>query len=211
MIGTATALVILGASVAPFLTPAIVRFEQDRTGVPALTGYTRGQLDAIMGALLGDLVLWRGDFNVAVDGVPVLKDPERSHQRDVRGVFTVFWLLVLAGVAVLALGFRQARGTDARVAAWRAVRNGALGLAAAIAVAGTFAIVAFDAAFELFHRLLFSAGNYSFDPARDRLVQLLPEQLWSEIAIAVGVVVLVVALAAAWFAGRRAHALRVAA
>lgn len=207
----AAAVVILGGSIAPFLTPAVLRFEQDRTGVPALTGYTHDQLDAIMGALLGDLVLWRGDFDVAVDGVPVLKDTERSHQRDVRGVFSVFWLLVLAGVAVLAVGFRRARGTEARSDAWRAVRNGALGLAAVIAVVGTFAIVAFDAGFELFHRLFFSGGNYSFDPARDRLIQLLPEQFWSEIAIAVGAVVLVAAVVTAWVAGRRARAVKMAA
>jgi uncharacterized membrane protein len=120
-------------------------------------------------------------------------------------VFTGFGIVVLASLALLAAGFRRARGagTEARAAAWRAVRNGARGLAILIAVAGAFALVAFDAAFEVFHRLFFSAGSYSFDPAHDRLVQLFPEQFWSEISIAVGAVVIVVALVTAWQAGRR--------
>ena len=46
--------------------------------------------------------------------------------------------------------------------------------------------------FELFHELLFAGGSYTFDPLHERLVQLFPEQFWSETAI-----VLVVAILAA--------------
>jgi integral membrane protein (TIGR01906 family) len=211
MMAAATAVVLLGASIAPFLAPAVVRFEQDRTGAGALTGFDTVELDRITGSLLGDLVLWRGDFEVNRFEqrsclCPVLNDAERAHMRDVRGVFTGFWLVVLAGIAVLAVGFRRARGPEARAATWRSVAGGARALAVAIAVVGVFAIVAFDAAFEVFHRLFFSAGSYTFDPGRDRLVQLFPEQFWSEIAVAVGVVVLAASIIAAWLAGRRARA-----
>jgi integral membrane protein (TIGR01906 family) len=198
------AVVILGASIAPFLAPPVVRFEQDRSGAGALTGFSPAQLDAVTGSLLGDLVLWRGDFAVAIDGAPVLKDAERSHMRDVRTVFTGFWLVVLAAAVTLAVGFRRAGPAGARAAAWRAVRNGARALAVAIVVVGAFMLVAFDAAFELFHRLFFSAGSYTFDPRTDRLVQLFPEQFWSEIAIAVGVVVLAASMVTAWRCGRMA-------
>jgi Predicted membrane protein len=208
LIATATALVILGASIATFLTPWYVRFEQDRTGVAALTGFDAAQLDGVTGSILGDLVLWRGDFATEVNDPflvgPVLKPAERAHMRDVRGVFTGFWVLVLAGVAVLAVAARRTRGAEARVGMWRAVRGGAVALAVVIAVVGVFAIFAFDAAFEVFHRLFFSGGSYTFDPATDNLVQLFPEQFWSETAIAVGVVVLGAAILTAWQAGRRA-------
>lgn len=203
LIATATALVILGVSIAPFLTPWYIRFEQDRTGVAALTGYSPAQLDQIMGQIQSDLVLWRGDFDATIDGLPVLKDAERSHMRDVRGVFTGFWVFVLAGILTIAVAFRRSRGTEARAAVWRAVRGGSRALAVVIVVVGVFAIFAFDAAFEVFHRLLF-AGNYTFDPRTDRLVQLLPEQLFSETAIVVGIVILGVAILTAWQAGRRA-------
>ena len=212
----ATAFVILGGSIAPFLAPPVVRFEQDRTNVADLTGFGSPQLDRITSSLLGDLVLWIGDFDIDKFAnpaclCPVLNDSERSHMRDVRNVFTGFWAVVLAGVVTLAIGFRRARATGASAAAWRAVRNGARGLAIGVAAAGVFAIVAFDAAFELFHRLFFSAGTYTFDPARDRLVQLFPERYCSDISIAVGAVPLTLAVAVAWVAGREAKRSEVAA
>lgn len=208
MIATATALVILGVSIAPFLTTWFVRFEQDRTGVAALTGYSPAQLDQIAGQILGDLVLWRGDFAEGVQDapgpLPVLKAAEQAHMRDVRGVFTGLWVLVVAGALTLVVAFAGSRGTEARAGVWRAVRGGSRAMAVAIAVVGVFAIFAFDAAFEVFHRLFFSAGSYTFDPRTDRLVQLFPEQFWSETAIVVGVVILSLSILTAWQAGRRA-------
>lgn len=206
LLASATALVLLGASVAPFLTPALVRFEQDRAGAGALTGYGPGELDIVTGALLGDVVLWRGDFDVSVGGAPVLTEPERAHMRDVRGVFAGFWLLVGAAAVVLIAAFRRSRGAEARFALWRAVLGGARALAVAILVLGAFVVVAFDAAFELFHRLFFSAGSYTFDPRTDRLVQLFPYQFWSETAMAVGAVALGLAILTAWRAWRHAGA-----
>ena len=44
----------------------------------------------------------------------------------------------------------------------------------------------------------------AFDPATDRLVQLFPDQLWFDTTIAVGAVMLVLALATAAWAGRLA-------
>lgn len=215
LIGAAAAVVLLGASIAPFLLQPVVRVEQDRAGVGELTGYSADELDAVTGVLLADLVLWRGDFDV-VDrlpagwgGGPVLSDAERSHMRDVRVVFAGLWLLVLAGLATLVLGFRRARTAVARADAWRSVAAGARALALVIAVIGVFAIVAFDVAFEVFHRLFFS-GNYTFDPRTDKLVQLFPMQFWSEISTVVGAVVLGAAILTAWLAGRRAARLAMA-
>jgi integral membrane protein (TIGR01906 family) len=202
LVASATALVILGASIAPFLAPAYIRLEQDRVGVGALTGYGPAELDAIAGSLIGDLVLWRGDFDVAVAGAPVLNDRERSHMLDVRGVFAGFFALVALAGAVLIVAARRATGTEARRSLWRAVAGGARGLAIAIAVVGAIAIFAFDAAFEVFHRLFFSSGSYTFDPGTDRLVQLFPERFWYETSTVLGVVTLVVALVTTWRARR---------
>jgi integral membrane protein (TIGR01906 family) len=206
LVAAATALVLLGGSIVPFLNPVYVRFEQDRTGAGALTGYSATQLDQVTGSLLADLVLWRGDFRVAVDGAPVLREPEVLHMLDVRGVFAGLFTLVLAGLAVLLIAFGRARGTHERAAAWRAVAGGARGLAIGIAVAGAFTILAFEVAFEVFHRLFFSAGSYTFDPRTDRLVQLFPEAFWSETAILVGATALVAAVATWWLARRCAGA-----
>lgn len=205
LIAASTALALLGASVAPFLTPAWVRFEQDRTGAAALTGYTAAQLDEVTGWLLGDLVLWQGGFDRTLDGEPVLKQPEIDHMHDVRGVFAGFFALALAGAVVVAVAVAGARGEASRAAVARAVASGARGLAIATVAAGIFAVLAFDAAFEVFHRLFFTAGSYTFDPATDKLVQLFPLAFWSETAIAVGAVILVLAVATWWLARARAR------
>ena len=211
LVSASAALVILGASIVPFATPAYVRLEQDRAGAGALTGFEASELDRVTTSILGDLFLWQGDFGIGGPQLPVLNPHERAHMRDVRGVFGGFEALVIASIAVLLIAFRRTHDTAARAATWRAVGSGARGLAIALVVAGAFAIFAFDAAFEVFHRLFFSAGSYSFDPRTDRLVQLFPEQFWSDTAIAVGGVALAVAVLTAVLAGRRAGAARQAA
>jgi integral membrane protein (TIGR01906 family) len=210
VLAAATALVILGGSVLPFLTPVSIRVEQDRSGVERLTGWDQVLVYKVTTSIVGDL-LFGGDFDVAAGDAPVLNDREQGHMRDVRGVFQGFFALVIISIAVIGWSFRRARGAAARAGAWRAVGNGARGLAIGLVVAGVFAIFAFDAAFEVFHRLFFDAGSYTFDPRTDRLVQLFPEQFWSETAIAVGAVAIIISVLTAWRAGRRAGAGRVAA
>jgi integral membrane protein (TIGR01906 family) len=206
IVAVATALVILGASIVPFTTPAWFRFEQDRTAVPALTGFAPDELAVVDAALLGDLLLWRGDFTVGIGGTPVLNDREREHMSNVRGVFAGFEVLVLLAVIALVVAARRASDSELRALAWRSVGRGARALAVGVAVAGVVALVAFDAAFEVFHRLFFSEGSYTFDPRTERLVQLFPQSLWSETAVTVGVVTLGAAILTAWLAGRRAGA-----
>jgi integral membrane protein (TIGR01906 family) len=173
--------------------------------VLALTGYSGSQLDGVDGALLSDLLLWQGDFRVTVDGQPVLNERERAHMLDVRGVFSGFGILVLGSAAIVVGALVASRATPSRAMTWRAIGGGARGLAVGVAVAGAFSIVAFDAVFELFHELFFPAGSYTFDPATDRLVQLFPDQFWSETTIAVGVVALVLAAVAWAVAGNRSN------
>ena len=204
LIAASTALVILGASILPFLSDAYILNEQERVGAERLTGYDVYTLQAVTKATVHDLLLG-GDFTrIDSSGAPALSERERAHMRDVRGVFQGFFILVGGSVVVLAWAFRRARTPDARGATWRAVARGARGLVVVLAAAGVFAVFAFDAAFEVFHSLFFSAGSYTFDPRTDRLVQLFPEQFWSETAIAVGVVSIAAALLTAWQAGRRA-------
>jgi integral membrane protein (TIGR01906 family) len=196
-----TAVVVLALAVLPFLNPAWVAFEQGRSQAAAWTGFAPDDLRAASNAILFDLVIGPPGFDVAVDGVPVLSEAERGHMRDVRGAFAGF--AILAGLALLWLvaARRIARaGPDF----WRPVRAGAIGLLGTIVVLGVVAAVAFDAAFDLFHRLLFAGGTWSFDPATDRLVQLFPMQFWFETSIVVGLVVLSLALVAIRVAGSKA-------
>jgi integral membrane protein (TIGR01906 family) len=210
VVSIAVAIVILAAAVAPFLSPAWVGFQQDRVGAAALTGFSEPDLHRVTSSILGDLILGRGDFGVTTNspsGVLVLSDREQRHMRDVRGVFGGFALLALASVTVLVLAAGRSRGApDARQRLWRSIRRGAQGLAVGVAIAAGIALVAFDAAFEVFHRLFFAQGSFDFDPATDKLVQLFPDAFWSETTIAVGAVAFAAACAVQWLAGRRAVA-----
>lgn len=199
----ATAVVITAIAIVPFLSPAWVSFEQGRTGAEQLTGYTTAELRTATEAVLADLVLGPPDFDVAVAGTPVLNPREQSHMRDVRGVFAGFALVALVAAVglVIAVALAQRIGHPER--AWSAVRNGARALAIGVVIAGVVVLFAFDAAFEVFHRLFFAGGSYTFDPGTDRLVQLFPFAFWSETTMAVGAVIIAISTAVSLIAGRR--------
>ena len=200
----ATAVVIVAVAILPFLTPAWVDFDQGWAGAIGYTGFTHDELRTATDSILADLVVGPPDFDVAIRGVPVLNERERAHMRDVRGVFAGFAVLAALAAVGLVAAYVGARRLGHPERAWSAIRSGARGLAVSVVVAGLIAFFAFDAAFEIFHRLFFAGGTYSFNPATDRLVQLFPDAFWSETTLAVGVVVLVLSLLVTNFAGRRA-------
>ena len=197
-IGVATTLVIVAVAIVPFLTPMWLSFEQDRAAVTAWTGWPEADVRAATSAIVGELIAGNGDFDVRLRDESILNERERAHMRDVRNVFRGLYVAALIGLGVVALWLRRDR-----TVAWRAVRAGAIGLAAGLTVAGLVVAVAFDAAFAAFHALFFPAGSWTFDPRTDRLVQLFPDQFWVETTFAVGVLGGVLALGIARLAGRR--------
>jgi integral membrane protein (TIGR01906 family) len=201
-IAVATGLTIVALTIPLFLNPLWVSFEQSRAEATAWTGFSESDLRQTTDAILSDLVFGPPDFDAIVQGQPVLDEREQAHMRDVRGVFAGFFgLAILAAGGGLVIAVRR-RGSE-RIATWKAVRVGALGLIVVLVVAGAIALVAFDWLFETFHSLFFPSGSYDFDPTTERLVQLFPFQFWQETAIAVGAVCIAIALAVAAIAMRR--------
>lgn len=197
---------ILAVAILPFLSPAWIAFEQDRAEAAAWTGFDPPVLRVVTDEILADLVLGPPAFDVAVDGVPVLNERERSHMRDVRAVFIAFYAAALVSVALAVVVGRLGRaGSPVRRGWWVAVRRGAIVLVVGLIGLGVVSFVAFEALFELFHRLFFPGGTYTFDPTTERLVQLFPFRFWQETAIAVGAVAVVLGLALAWFAAGRSR------
>ena len=202
-IGLATALTILAVTIPFFLNPAWVGFEQGRAQATAWTGFSEADLTTATNSILSDLVVGPPDFDVTVAGVPVLDEREQSHMRDVRGVFIGFFALaIVASISALVIAARRHGGEHALT--WRAVQGGALGLIASLIVGAFISFFAFDALFEVFHRLFFAGGSYTFDPRTDRLVQLFPFAFWDETAMALGVLIIGLALLVAFVATRRA-------
>ena len=204
--GVATALVVVALAILPFLNPVWVGFEQGRAEAAALSGFSPGDLAYVTNEILADLVIGPPDFDVELDGQPVLVEREREHMRDVRGVFAVFALTGVGAAALLLLAYLGSRwfGVRSRAGFWRRLAGSGKAVAMVTVVGGVAGMVFFDLAFELFHRLFFPAGTYLFDPRTDRLVQLFPEQFWVETTIGVGIVVIVLSIALSVLAGRRA-------
>jgi integral membrane protein (TIGR01906 family) len=207
----ATMIVILGGAVALFFNPVWVAFEQGRTEVDLWTGWTWEQVHSITDSVVGEVFLGPGTFaQKLADGSAAFTPGEAGHMADVRGVVLAFVLIV----AVAIVGLVGARLADQRgIAFWRGVMGGSIVLSIGIVVAGIWFALFFDLAFEIFHRLFFAAGSYTFDPRTDRLVQLFPERFWMETSIALAIVGLVASVAAAVIARSRmrAAAARVAA
>jgi uncharacterized membrane protein len=122
-------------------------------------------------------------------------------------VFAAFYLLAIAGSAVLVGAFLPARGPAARARLWRRLGLAGRVIAVATVALGIVGVLFFDTAFEVFHELFFPAGSFLFDPATDRLVQLFPETFWVETTIVVGIVIVGLAAGLAWLGGRRARTL----
>jgi integral membrane protein (TIGR01906 family) len=203
--GACAVLAILGVAIALFFNPLWIGFEQERSGVPEITGYTPDQVRAVTGSILADLFLGPPAFDAAVSGRPVLDAAERSHMVDVRNVV----LPAAIGFAVAIAGLAVLLGTNWRRAwLWRAIAVGSGALTLAGVVIGIAVLFFFDAAFLLFHLVFFPQGNFSFDPRTQRLTQLFPDQFWTETSIAIAVAGLAIAAAVTLVAGHRAAQLR---
>jgi integral membrane protein (TIGR01906 family) len=198
-VALATALVLVGLAIALFFNPAWVSFAQGRADAAAYTGWTAAQVDEVTRDLVVEVWLGPGTFSQEVAGEPVFDERERSHMADVRGVVLGFYALVLLGLATLLVSGVASRGSRWF---WRAVAGGAAGLALGAVVIGAAFLLFFDAAFTLFHELLFAAGTWTFDPATDRLVQLFPYQFWTETSVAIAAVGLALT-AGTWLLARR--------
>lgn len=204
LISVTTAIVIAGLSVALFFNPIWVSFAQERAGVSAITGYTPEDVRRATGAILSDVIVGPPEFAVRVNGERVLGDLERSHMVDVYDVLRLAIGLLAVAVVTLILTFAVNRD---RAWVWRSVFRGAAVLLAIGVAIGVAVVFFFDEAFLLFHRLFFAQGNFTFDPRTQRLVQLLPDQFWTETVMGVVGAGLVITAIVALVSRRRGAAL----
>jgi integral membrane protein (TIGR01906 family) len=198
-VSVATALTVLAVAVLLVLPPFVLHPLLDAAGSASFLGVTSGEAHRLSDLTVTELVLGPGTFAFAgPDGGPLFDTSEASHLRDARALLYGF-LAVCAMAAVLVVAATmRARRSDV----WRDVARGAGGLAVAIVVIGVIALVAFEPAFELFHRIFFPGGNWAFDPGSQRLVQLYPLAFWRYASALLGVIALVLG-AATWALARR--------
>lgn len=177
-----TLLALLALTLGLFLLPPIVHLLLDLANAAENLNVAAPVAHSLSDALVRDLLVG-GAFDVPLSGEPLLSASERSHLVDVGVLFRILMIAGAISLAVLTtLLIRKRRWF------YQALHDGALllGMGAAL-VGGAFAL-AFDATFTFAHELLFPAGNWTFNPATDRLVQLYPMNFWLLAAISFCVV-----------------------
>lgn len=201
LVPTATAVALLAISLLPLLTPWFMHPALDAGQSAAWLGTTPQTAYQLSDATVHDLVVGGGFALTAPGGGAFYTAAEAAHMRDARTLLYAFLALaVLSGVLVMAnLAFGRNRS-----GAWGLVRQGARGLALGVVVAGLIGFVAFEPAFELFHRIFFPGGNWAFDPATSQLVRLYPYAFWEIAAGSLGAVAIGLAALTWWFSRQRA-------
>jgi integral membrane protein (TIGR01906 family) len=195
-------------------TGTFVRFELDRLP-PDLYGFTDAQRESL--ALIGLRSIRPGSEGVALleratlpDGSPAFDGRELTHMRDVRRLFGAalrLQLVVLVGLAVLALAFARTRF---RTVVPTGLLAGALSTLAIAVLAVPVILLGFDGFFTRFHEVFFTGDSWRFSTA-DTLIRLYPERFWADVSrlaavVAVGQAIVLAPLAWWWrrAAGRRA-------
>jgi len=193
LVAPATMVVILAVSLLLLMTPIWMHF--------ALVSAWAPGGDAAYGLSLSDNTVW--EIFVGPGTFSAFAPDEGAHMRDVRVVFWGFMVLAIASLGLIV--WRVARhGGEART--WKSISRGGIALAVALLVGGVIAFVAFESAFELFHRIFFPGGNWAF-PADSALIQLYPYAFWQLSAGALGVLGISCGLIVWWLARRRARTL----
>jgi cytochrome c oxidase subunit IV len=205
-------LVIVVAAVLVLATPIWMHFAITAAG-GGIPGLSLDESLQVSDSTVNQLLFGPGDFrietpctivrtNCSLVGKVYLED-EAAHLRDARAVLYLFVALALAALALIVAALVH-RPSDAR--RWQQVALGGAGLAVGVIVLGVVAFVAFDAAFELFHRIFFPGGNWAF-PADSNMIRLYPEAFWQLTAAALGLLCGVGGGAVWWLARRRASSL----
>jgi len=205
LLALATAVSVLALALLTLLLPAYMHPALDLAAAPNALAMTSEEARAMSDRTVTELLFGPGTFRFEdPSGQTFYGAAEAAHMQDVRLVLYAFLSLALASGALLLITALRAR-RDPSI--WQAIARGGAGLAVGLGVVGAFALLAFNVAFELFHQLLFPGGNWVFDPASQRLVQLYPLAFWQLTAAALGVLGIGGGLAVWAVAGRRARRL----
>lgn len=180
-----------------FNEPRVYRYAVDEYDAVQTTGIVRGELLRAGEELRAYLNNGDSDaelrIQVVQDNVPVplFNQREVGHLRDVHD--RIIWMnrvQLIAALYVLgfvALAVLWTREVSTRGLAWATLAASVLTLAG-VGIIGALSSSGFEGAWERFHALTFS-GNYTFNPAADRLIQIYPEDFWQQMVFFIGALI----------------------
>lgn len=132
---------------------------------------------------------------------PDFNDREKEHLRDVKKVIsaltiTLYIMVALFVFLLVASSFMLKANTSiinfiGRILMWGGIATVAVAILLLLAVKFDF-----GATFESMHQMLFAQGTYLFDPAKESIVNLYPEQLFMDLGIRISIWTVVVAVLA---------------
>ncbi|MEA3422290.1 MAG: TIGR01906 family membrane protein [Bacillota bacterium] len=126
----------------------------------------------------------RNDLNVVYEGVDVFNQREISHMVDVKRIFTFLKYAkifsVLLGILMIVLD------KSVKTVVWSLIYTGMHSLIMMSAVI-VVAINDFTSAFIKFHEMFFSNDLWLLNPMTDRLIQMLPEGFFLDMALSIGI------------------------
>jgi integral membrane protein (TIGR01906 family) len=182
------------------INPLFIGFLQDRHDVADKLQRSRAEIDHINAEIVWD-IFSGGEFDVAfANGREVLDADERSHMHDVSRLVRILVILELVALGFAAWGGALLQSETRRLG--RMLMYGAGGVGVATLAIGVFAVVAWDAAFTLFHELLFPPGTWTF-PADSNLIRLYPPGFWFDAAMVAGALILTLAAVLSYAGWRR--------
>ena len=194
-IGLASALVIVGGGGAAVPNPLWVGFEQARPNADGLTGFGLDDVHRVTNGVLADLIVGPADSFSRSVASPSSTRASASTCAMSAACSSASSRVVALGIVVLVVAARR-RGDRAWL--WRSSRTGTGALAIVVRRRGACSRSSSTPLFELFHQIFFAGGSYTFDPRHERLVQLFPEQFWSETAIVLAVAILLLPSPCRW-------------
>jgi hypothetical protein len=205
LLALATALVVALTGPLALFNPPFVLALQDRHGVDATFAASPAQVEAVTLSYLADIYL-DGDFGASLEegSEPLLDATERGHMQDVSRLVRLLLIVDLVALVVALISGWMLRGEAARIGRALLVGAGIVG-GLAVAVALAFA-VAFEPTFLAFHAIFFPPDTYLFPPG-SQLIQLFPEPVWYDAALAAGIAIIAsatVVSVAGWRLSRRA-------
>lgn len=184
LIAVLTAAVLLTAAIAaPILCRPFYYAHIGPMGLEARTGLTQAEIKTAFNEML-DYCLGGSEFST---GALAWSEDGKAHFTDVRALFLLDLRVLGVSLGLLAAALLYARFTGRTPA--RPLGRGpgfwaGAGLGGGFLLVGALAALDFDRAFVLFHALFFPGkDNWLFDPARDQIINILPQAYFRDCAL----------------------------
>lgn len=186
------AVVIIGLSVLPLLTPQYVRWRVTAGDSAELTGLGQeATLEAAEAVRLFVVDEGAPALPAEISGVEAFDEAAVSHLLDVRAVIIgARWMTLALVLVCVAWVLVRVRAPHGRALVRSALRSAAWLLVLGLATATVVGVTSFGALFAWFHSLFFAAGTWVF-PEDALLIRIFPLPFWTDAAGAWTVLVVV--------------------